>query len=96
MQPKINPGDVVILKKIDTKYLNKGDVIKYWNGNVYVIHRIVDVYVRDNQKYFITKGDTNKLADAPVLPEQVKGVLISTLPKIGLIPLWIRKQTSGA
>ncbi|MGH4119484.1 signal peptidase I [Clostridium sp.] len=95
MQPEINPGDVIIAKKIDTQYVKLGDVVKYWNGNYYIVHRIVDIYVRDGQKYYITKGDANEFADAPVLPEQVKGVVIYTIHKIGRIPLWIKKQISG-
>jgi signal peptidase len=92
MQPGIDPGDVVIIKKVDTQSLKTGDIIKYWDGKCFITHRIVDIYTEEDKTYFITKGDANSLEDDPVSPEQVRGVLMFTIPKIGKLPLWIRTQ----
>ena len=62
MTGSINKGDVVILDKKD-KRVTKGDVIAFQQQGKVIVHRIVNVKVKSNNKYYETKGDANKDKD---------------------------------
>jgi signal peptidase I len=85
MEPVIYPGDVAIMQKMDGNKVKKGDVIQYWTGEVFVIHRIIDI---DESGRFRTKGDNNSAPDtAPVTTGQVKGKMLTVIPKIGIVSI---------
>lgn len=46
-------------------------------------HRVVGVEVTDAGPVYTTKGDSNNSADAPVLPKQVAGKTLYSIPLIG-------------
>jgi signal peptidase len=85
MEDTIMKGDLVFIKKIDTDEIKKGDIIAFFEDKFVVTHRVIDVQIgQDGQKSFQTKGDHNVSPDLlPVLPENVVGIYIGRIPKMG-------------
>ena len=73
MAPFINSGEIVILHKVDSKYLNKGDIIYFTDGTgSAVLHRIIAKEIKTNGKIsFTTRGDALLQYDAPISEDQV-------------------------
>ena len=68
MTPKINMGDVVLIDKgINKNKIKVGDVIAFkYEGNI-IVHRVVSLSMKNNNKIYKTKGDNNKDFDAWVI-----------------------------
>lgn len=67
MEPTIPAGAVVIAQPVSSKELEPGDVVVYApNGDaaIPIIHRIVNVRVKEGTRYFTTQGDANPTVDA--------------------------------
>jgi signal peptidase I, archaeal type len=100
MEPLIKPGDVILIEKIQSEdevyNLKKGDIIQFQRGNIVITHRIYKLDKDNKGKLcFITKGDNNSTYDSQkVKPKDIKGSLISIVPKIGY-PTLIFKQDKG-
>lgn len=98
MEPMIIPGDVVIIKKLltekDVNSLVNGDVINFKRGNITITHRILEVEVdKAGNRSFVTKGDNNISKDEQkVYPNDIKGIVIYVLPKVGVPILMINSQ----
>ena len=90
MEPTINVGDVVIVKKCGSNDIEINDIIEYTRKDYSVIHRVIDKYQKDGTFYFITKGDNNNGADSdPVSEEMLKGKVIARIPYIALPTIWL-------
>lgn len=93
MEPMIMPGDVIILKKIDPSDVQIGDVITFRRDNILITHRVVDTIETDNTTLYVTKGDNNSSNDSnPVKPENIKGKLMTVIPKIGYPTLLLKSD----
>ena len=93
MQPSMDVGDVVIISDVPVDTIEEGDVIQYRTTNAYVIHRVHEIHEEAGQKLFITKGDANDGPDhTPIIPEQIRGKAIFTVPKIGWIPIFFKSM----
>ena len=79
MEPKINVGSFIVVKKQD-KY-EVGDVIAYQYDNYIITHRITDI---DGDK-IITKGDANNSNDDPITKDVVMGKYMFTSPFLGFL-----------
>ncbi|HEX6304551.1 MAG TPA: signal peptidase I [Anaerolineales bacterium] len=90
MEPNLKAGDVVIIKKGDTEVVQIGDVILFSDDSKAVLHRVIDIKDGGDVVEFITQGDANNTADAPVRPRQVEGKAILKIPKIGWLSLQIK------
>ncbi len=88
MQPALRVGDVVITRDVSPDDVRVGDIIRYRNGDVYVLHRVVAI--EENGAALIARGDANNVDDPPVLPTQLEGKLVFVVPKIGWISIAIR------
>jgi len=92
MQPVIYPGDVAIIKKTDGENIKLDDVIQYWTGDIFIIHRVIEIDPATGK--FRTKGDNNSAPDNMLVSkEQIRGKMIAVIPKIGKISLWIRTKS---
>lgn len=94
MEPKFTRGDIVVVEKLKTRNeknkLRKGDVIQYQYNGVVVVHRIIDSYKENGEKFFILKGDNNNSPDVnPVSFDQVVGKVLFSVPKIGYPSVWL-------
>ncbi|MGI6227144.1 MAG: signal peptidase I [Peptococcales bacterium] len=98
MEPMIKPGDVILVDKVksleEINLLSVGDVIQFKRDNILISHRIIQILEEDGLKFYRTKGDNNSAEDyEPVQPEQIKGVIIKVVPKIGWPTLLLKSNS---
>ncbi len=92
MQPAIDVGDIVVVQHVSPEELKVGDIVQYYSTEGYTItHRIIEIRETEEGEVFITKGDANEIADAPFTADRVVGKVIFVIPKLGYIPLVMRK-----
>lgn len=92
MEPSINYGDLIIIKKCKNKDLQTGDVITFRKSQEVITHRIIKIEdgVQENESIYITKGDNNNTEDVEKIPySNIKGKCVLTIPKLGKIMLVI-------
>ena len=77
MEPEISAGDLLIVA--ERKTYEVGDVVVYQDGRMAVTHRIVAI----SDDEVITRGDANNIEDDPILPTQIKGKVVLSIPFIG-------------
>ncbi len=70
MEPSINMGELIIVK--EKSNYNRGDIITYYDGNIFVTHRIVEI---SDNSYF-TKGDANNERDIGISEDNIIGNVI--------------------
>ena len=98
MEPLIKPGDVILVKKVfnmeDINNLKIDDIIQFQRDTILISHRIIDIIEDEvDGLYFKTKGDNNSSFDRePVKPQDVKGSIVYTVPKIGWPTLLIKSD----
>lgn len=96
MEPHIEVGDVVIVKKLSSDTLKEGDIIQFIDDGIKINHRIINI--TDDQsggRVFWTKGDANREADFdPVYPQQITGKVVFVVPKAGWITIMARGTNS--
>lgn len=91
MSPALHLGDMVIASKATPDTIEEGDIIEFRQGEMRVIHRVIDIEESGDSKQFITKGDANDNPDIdPVSLEQVKGKVMFAVPKLGWVTLILR------
>ena len=97
MQPVMNAGDVVIIAKVPADVIKEGDIIQFRKvEQITVMHRVIKIQETEGAKFFITKGDANDEADTdPVIPQNVVGKLVLTVPKIGWVAIVIKSFFTG-
>jgi signal peptidase I len=84
MQPSFRTGDMIIVAPPGFlgHELQDGQIITYQLGDYIISHRIVAIQGQS----IITRGDANDSADtAPVIPSQVKGVFLFSIPSLGYV-----------
>lgn len=95
MKPKIYKGDVVLVERLndkEKKELKIGDILIFKNQNKIISHRIYNIIERNNDRYYITKGDANEKPDAGATETRnVIGVVRLRFKKIGLISVWLNE-----
>jgi signal peptidase len=91
MEPTLRQGDIVFTRSVALESLGPGDVIRFDEGGVPVLHRILEVRQTAAGLSFITQGDNNPYPDAPVAAASVEGEVVLTIPKLGLAPIAIRE-----
>ena len=99
MQPLIYPGDIVLLEKVTSeeqiRSLESGDIIQFKRDEVLITHRIIEV-IDDGlgNLTYRTKGDNNSAEDSRLVdPNDVKGILVKVVPKVGCPTLLIKGRT---
>lgn len=93
MEPLVYAGDVVIIRKENASAIKTGDIVQYWATDLYVIHRVINIYQDNGETLYITKGDNNNVRDSkPVTAAQIRGKVIATIPKLGLLTFLLRSQ----
>lgn len=94
MQPSLEVGDIVVVSDVSIEDIKEGDIIQYEWNNFSTIHRVYKVHSLGEDTIpimFTTKGDANNEPDVdPVMPEQITGKVVFTIPKLGWIPIFFK------
>ncbi len=91
MQPELEIGDIVIVKKVGKNQLEKGDIISFRQGQNVITHRIYEIVTEDNETKIATKGDNNNVKDdKSITYADIEGKVIKKIPKLGLIALTLK------
>ncbi len=73
MYPEIKSGDLIICHTVDAKDVKEKDVIAFFdpagNGTSIVTHRVTEVFEKDGELFFRTRGDNNNTEDKKPVPE---------------------------
>jgi signal peptidase len=82
MEPKYDPGDMVVIMKKNPSKLKVGDIITFTMDGEIVTHRIIEI----TEEGFITQGDNNDVIDAEIITdENIIGKAIFSIPKAGFV-----------
>ncbi len=91
MRPTIEPGDLIVVRPVDPAALSVGDVVTFQpvSGDpTLVTHRIMALHHTGGElTSLVTRGDANGADDAPIVPDQVMGRHLYTVPLIGHLTL---------
>ena len=97
MSPTLQVGDIVIIDKVEPEEIKEGDIIQYlsYDNVTIIVHRVVEIQ-QGEKTFYITKGDANDKPDSDLIAEnRILGKSIFTIPKIGLIQIFIRNIFSN-
>jgi len=87
MEPALSPGDVVVVRPVDPAEVRVDDVVTFQpvSGDpTLVTHRVVGVtWGGERVAGFTTRGDANGAADDPIVPGQVQGRVVYSVPLVG-------------
>jgi signal peptidase len=95
MEPQIKPGNLVIVRnKKDYNSIKVGDTVTYKNKeNILITHRIAEINSKDGLKTYITKGDSNPIADVEAVTQtQLEGVYVTKVPYVGYIGMFVKSS----
>lgn len=88
MRPGLNRGDLVFVNTLD-RDIRVNDTIIFIVGKNMIVHRVIDVYTRKGNTYYLTRGDANEDIDPWVLTDKnIIGKCIFSIPYIGYPSLY--------
>lgn len=98
MEPKINKGDLIFVKKIDAKNIKEKDIIAFRNtDNTVTTHRVTSISKTANNICFETKGDNNNVKDQElVCKKSIEGIYSSKIPKVGDLIIFVQEPIGFA
>ena len=86
MFPAIRPGNIVIIDPVDSPSdLIPGNIIAFRRDSGFVLHRLTDIRHRDDNIFFITRGDSSMNEDKPITADKISGVVTAIETKQGKI-----------
>lgn len=89
MEPALPQKALAINMPVDPEEVEVGDIIAYipwWDPEVTVSHRVVEIVTDNGELAFQTKGDANEDVDAWLIyPEDITGKVIFSIPYLGYI-----------
>ena len=88
-------GDIVVTRPVPVETIKVGDVITFRSGGMTVVHRVKDIENNAGQITFVTQGDANNSADAPLPASNYRGKVIFSIPKIGWVGIYFRNSLSA-
>ncbi len=85
METEIYKGDLIITKIVEPETLKINDIIAFRDSeNTVTTHRIINIVEDEGEKYFITKGDSNKSQDENLVEfKDVEGIYLMRFPGLG-------------
>jgi signal peptidase len=87
MEPSMHTGDLAVVREVDPDNLAVGDIVRFTDGDVPIIHRIIEIEETGNGRVFVTQGDNNGSPDPPILEGQILGEVVFTIPEAGWVPI---------
>jgi signal peptidase I len=100
MTPTLSPGDVLFLQGVPSDQIEVGDIIVFRNPrnpDDLIVHRVVQIVIRDGRHYFTTKGDNPRTNPWSLSYERdfsatyIVGRVIFKIPLVGWV--WIAVKT---
>ncbi len=86
MFPAIHPGDIVIIAPVHNQSnLIPGDIIVFRRDSDFVLHRLTDIRHRDDNTFYITRGDSSMNEDKPIAADKISGVVTAIETRRGRI-----------
>lgn len=71
MEPVIHVNGMVVLEDCTIDEVEVGDIVRYFNGRMYILHRVVDINTDSEGKtYLTTQGDANDSPDSYKIYEE--------------------------
>lgn len=93
MEPNLQIGDIVIVKKVAQNELEKGDIISYRQGQSVITHRIAEVIDKEGEVEYKTKGDNNNAEDSGTISyEMIEGKVVKHISQVGKIAIILQKK----
>ncbi|WP_199722721.1 signal peptidase I [Haloplanus aerogenes] len=86
MEPKMSPGDAVIVREVPASEIEQGDIITFQRSgsDTPTTHRVVEKQQAEDGVAYVTKGDANEERDRGTVPhDRVVGEVIFVIPFIG-------------
>ncbi len=77
MEPRLSVDDLVIIRQTDSVAVD--DIIVFQQDGSLVIHRVIAV----DGDTVLTQGDANTVPDEPITMEDVKGIMVLSVPRVG-------------
>ena len=87
MEPTFSKDDLIFVKKTDS--IDTGDIVVYQSNNSLVVHRVVSM----DGDMVVTKGDANNIEDSSFDKSAIKGVVVGSIPGLGIIVNSIKTPT---
>ncbi len=94
MSPAIEIGDIAVVDETPANAIREGDIIEFTaEDGMSIVHRVHSIIINeDGSRLFVTKGDSNDIPDFdPIHPEQIKGKVLYTIPKLGWISIGVKE-----
>jgi signal peptidase I len=88
MAPFLRPGDYVLVKSVPFELIHCGDILVTQRVDGYLTHRFVGI----DENGWITKGDRNRRADAPVRTQEIVGLVVAFERRKKLYSLGTRRR----
>ncbi|WP_139984372.1 signal peptidase I [Nocardioides litoris] len=89
MTPTIPVGSVAMVRPVDPRTVEVGDVLTYQVGEgeqTFVTHRLKEITTaEDGQTLYVLQGDANDVEDDPVLGDRIRGEVWFHVPYLGAI-----------
>ena len=89
MEPVYSPGDLIYVKEVDPRSVEKGDIITFVMNEQLAVatHRVIDIEEgKDGVLYFQTKGEANETPDVdPVHENNLIGTPQFSIPFLGYV-----------
>ena len=86
MYPTVKPGSIILLEPYPPmQQPEKGEIIAWKRDSGFVVHRLTGITEKENEKFFITRGDSSESEDLPVSEKQLAGRVIAIENPAGTI-----------
>lgn len=89
MEPTLAPGDAVLIRTVQARQLNEGDIALLLHPNSPEIeaHRLITVDEGNSTVSLVTKGDANPMSDPAVelSPNAAIEQVVLNIPKLGYV-----------
>jgi signal peptidase I len=81
MYPAIRPGALIIIEPVRLKGKPvPGEIVAIKRDTGLIVHRVVKRMMENGMEYFITRGDSNSMADNPVTLDKIAGRVVKSEP----------------
>jgi len=95
MEPKMSPGDAVIVREVPPSEIETGDVITFQRAgtDTPTTHRVIEIQQTEGGIAYVTQGDANEEPDrGTVAHSRVVGEVIFVIPLLGHVVQFANTQ----